>query len=208
MHAYRSAGYLVWDALLEGAGSQEPERLGVLMRSATLVWAAMDAQAAAASEAYRATETELRRRTDEQLQALLDALLEGQESPGLAARAAAGLDLPERGAYAVVVLRAERRDRREACHRPLRGAGYAVHLADAGRREVGRGAAGPDQGLDAVAQALERAVLGARRDQSRGTGAGRSWGGRGGWPNWRCGPVRRTRPRSYAWISGCRRRSW
>lgn len=161
VHAYRSAGYLVWDALLEGTGGQEPERLAVLMRSATLVWAAVDAQAAVASEAYRATEMELRRRTDEQLQALLDALLDGQESPGLAARAAAGLDLPERGSYAVVVLRAERRDPREAFHRPLRGAGYRFVWRMRADREVGVVLLGPDQGLDAVAQALSGRCSGA-----------------------------------------------
>ncbi|WP_210584850.1 CdaR family transcriptional regulator [Streptomyces sp. GESEQ-35] len=157
VHAYRSAGYLVWDALLEGAGGQEPERVGVLVRSATLVWAAIDAQAAVASEAYRATEMELRRRTDEQLHALLDALLEepaGQETPGLAARAAAGLDLPERGAYAVVVLRTERRDAREAFHRPLPAAGYRFVWRMRADREVGVVLLGPGQGLDAVARLL------------------------------------------------------
>lgn len=125
VHSYRSAGYLVWDALLEGPVGREPERLAVLMRAATMVWSAVDAQTVAASEAYRATERELRRRTDEQLQALLDALLEGQEAPGLAARAAAGLDLPEQGPYAVVVLRPERRDLREAVPRPVQGGGCA-----------------------------------------------------------------------------------
>ncbi|MEU7576893.1 helix-turn-helix domain-containing protein [Streptomyces sp. NPDC041068] len=124
VHSYRNAGYLVWDSLLEGAAGKDPEKLRVLMRSATMVWSAVDAQAAVASDAYRATELELRRRTDEQLQALLDALLEGRSAPGLAARAAAGLDLPERGPYAVVVLRVDRRDGREAFHRQIQRAGF------------------------------------------------------------------------------------
>ncbi|MET8713495.1 helix-turn-helix domain-containing protein [Streptomyces sp. NPDC004735] len=46
------------------------------------------------------------RRGDERGGALLDALLEGRPDPGLAARAASGLDLPELGRYAVAVLRA------------------------------------------------------------------------------------------------------
>ncbi|MGW7264621.1 PucR family transcriptional regulator [Streptomyces sp. NPDC054842] len=154
VHSYRSAGYLVWDALLEGVTGKEPERLGALMRSATMVWSAVDAQAAAASEAYRATEMELRRRTDEQLQALLDALLEGQEAPGLAARAAAGLDLPERGPYAVVVLRSERRDGREAFHRPVQGAGFRFVWRMRADCEVGVVALGPGQDLDGVARVL------------------------------------------------------
>lgn len=49
----------------------------------------------------------MRRRGDERVQALLDALLEDRSAPGLAARAAAGLALPEQGRYAVVVLRTD-----------------------------------------------------------------------------------------------------
>ncbi|MFC9948007.1 helix-turn-helix domain-containing protein [Streptomyces pratensis] len=48
----------------------------------------------------------MRRRSDEQGRALLDALLECRSEPGLAARAASCLDLPEHGRYAVAVLRA------------------------------------------------------------------------------------------------------
>ncbi|MEU1328713.1 helix-turn-helix domain-containing protein [Streptomyces sp. NPDC005865] len=178
VHSYRNAGYLVWDALLEGAAGREPERLAVLMRSATMVWSAVDAQAAVASDAYRATELELRRRTDEQLQALLDALLEGRSAPGLAARAAAGLDLPEHGPYAVVVLRVERRDGREAFHRQIQRAGYrfvwrmrtdcevgVVALAPAGSgcadgpetdgSAGGDGFGSGDGGLDGLARLLE-----------------------------------------------------
>ncbi|WP_405728560.1 helix-turn-helix domain-containing protein [Streptomyces sp. NBC_00028] len=152
VHAYRNAGYLVWDALVEGAAGREPERLAALMRSTTMVWSAVDAQAEAASEAYRATEAELRRRTDEQLQALLDALLEGQATPGLAARAAAGLDLPEHGPYAVVVLRAERR---EPAERPVQGAGFRFIWRMRADGEVGVVALCPGQGLDGVARVLE-----------------------------------------------------
>ncbi|MFI9827688.1 PucR family transcriptional regulator [Streptomyces sp. NPDC051913] len=152
IHAYRNAGYLVWDALVEGAAGREPERLAALMRSTTMVWSAVDAQAEAASEAYRATEAELRRRTDEQLQALLDALLEGQATPGLAARAAAGLDLPEHGPYAVVVLRAERR---EPAERPVQGAGFRFIWRMRADGEVGVVALSPGQGLDGVARVLE-----------------------------------------------------
>ncbi|MGX1911771.1 PucR family transcriptional regulator [Streptomyces phaeochromogenes] len=154
VHAYRAAGYLVWDALMEegAAALQEPERLVVLMRSATMVWSAVDAQAAVATEAYRATEMELRRRTDERLQALLDALLEGQEAPGLAARAAAGLDLPERGPYAVVVLRSERR---ESYRRPVEGDGFRFIWRMRADCEVGVVALAEGQGLDGVARALD-----------------------------------------------------
>ncbi|MFF3613000.1 PucR family transcriptional regulator [Streptomyces sp. NPDC002580] len=155
VHAYRAAGYLVWDALMESAASREPERLAVLMRSATMVWSAVDAQAATASDSYLSTERELRRRTDEQLQALLDALLEGQEAPGLAARAAAGLDLPEHGPYAVVVLRTERHDGRDGCVRPMLGAGLRFIWRMRADCEIGVVVLDPDQGLDAVALLLD-----------------------------------------------------
>ncbi|MFE0427514.1 PucR family transcriptional regulator, partial [Streptomyces sp. NPDC058953] len=107
-HAYRQAGYLVWDELLTIVAEEDPEALTVLARTAGQIWAGVDRQTAAVTDAYRATERELHRRTDERAQALLDALLEGRVTPGLAARAAAGLDLPERGRYAVVVLKVER----------------------------------------------------------------------------------------------------
>ncbi|MFH8607495.1 PucR family transcriptional regulator [Streptomyces sp. NPDC018029] len=161
VHSYRNAGYLVWDSLLEGTAGKDPEKLAVLMRSATMVWSAVDAQAAVASDAYRATELELRRRTDEQLQALLDALLEGRSAPGLAARAAAGLDLPEHGPYAVVVLRVDRRDGREAFHRQIQRTGFRFIWRMRTDCEVGvvaLGAAagdGEESGLDGLARLLD-----------------------------------------------------
>ncbi|MFD5637134.1 PucR family transcriptional regulator [Streptomyces sp. NPDC127077] len=155
VHAYRAAGYLVWDALMESAASREPERLAVLMRCATMVWSAVDAQATTASESYLATERELRRRTDEQLQALLDALLEGHQAPGLAARAAAGLDLPEHGPYAVVVLRTERHDGRDVCVRPVVGAGLRFIWRMRADCEIAVVALDAGQGLDGVARLLD-----------------------------------------------------
>ncbi|GGR98274.1 PucR family transcriptional regulator [Streptomyces aureoverticillatus] len=166
VHSYRNAGYLVWDALLEGASGGDPERLAALMRSATLVWSAVDAQAVTASDAYRETELELRRRTDERAQALLDALLEGQSEPGLAARAAAGLDLPERGPYAVVVLRVERRGGRDAPHRRVQEAGFRFVWRMRTDCEVGVVALGAEAGLDGLVALLDRLGVGA------GSGAG------------------------------------
>ncbi|MBT2397084.1 CdaR family transcriptional regulator [Streptomyces sp. ISL-100] len=164
VHSYRQAGYLIWDALLEGAAGAEgaegsrggdPEKLAVLMRAATTVFAAVDAETATASEAYRATEAELRHRTDERLQALLDALLEGKESPpGLAARAAAGLDLPEQGRYAVVVLRLERRDGREPFHRRIQGAGMRFIWRMRTDCEVGVVSLGEETTLAALSELL------------------------------------------------------
>lgn len=154
VYAYRHAGYLVWDALLEDAATADPARTTALMRSATMVWAAVDDQAQTATEAYRATELELRRRTDERLQALLDALLDGGRAPELTSRAAAGLDLPEHGRYAVVVLRVERRDGRAPFHRMIRGAGMRFIWRMRADCELGVVSLAPGTGLDALEEAL------------------------------------------------------
>lgn len=53
----------------------------------------------------------MQRRGDEGAPALLDALLEGRARPGAGERAATGLGLPERGRYAVAVLRAGQPER-------------------------------------------------------------------------------------------------
>ncbi|MEU8521746.1 helix-turn-helix domain-containing protein [Streptomyces sp. NPDC048577] len=154
VHAYRHAGHLVWEALIEGA-TAAPAQLATLMQSATIVWSAVDAQADTASEAYRATERELRRRTDEQLQALLDALLQGQRSPEVVARASAGLDLPEQGRYAVVVLRCDRREASEAFHRRVQGSGARFLWRMGADCEVGVVSLAEGTGLDALAELLE-----------------------------------------------------
>lgn len=154
VHAYRHAGQLVWDALIEDA-SGFPSRLAALTQSATIMWSAVDAQADTASEAYRATELELRRRTDEQLQALLDALLHGQRSPEVTSRAAAGLDLPEHGRYAVVVLRHDRREVPEPFHRRLQGAGVRFLWRMGADCEFGVVSLAEGTGLDALSELLE-----------------------------------------------------
>ncbi|MGW6307145.1 PucR family transcriptional regulator [Streptomyces niveus] len=117
LHAYRHAGYLVWDELLRIVGEKDPDDVPMLVHTASHMWAGVDRQATAVAEAYRSTEQSMARRSDERVQALLDALLEGRSTPGLAARAAAGLDLPEQGRYVVVVVRVERRDGREPFRR-------------------------------------------------------------------------------------------
>ncbi|WP_327352215.1 PucR family transcriptional regulator [Streptomyces sp. NBC_01304] len=155
VNAYREAGRLTWESLLDAAGAQDPERAAVAMQSATMVWSAVDEQVDTVSEAYRATELELRRRTDERLQALLDALLDGRRDPELTSRAAAGLDLPEQGRYAVVVLRVERRDGREPFHRLIQGTGVRFVWRMRADCELGVAALAPDTGLDALASLLD-----------------------------------------------------
>ncbi|MFD3514967.1 PucR family transcriptional regulator [Streptomyces sp. NPDC058657] len=155
LHAYRKAGYLVWDELLETVRTEDPEALPVLVHTAAQVWAAVDGQVATVADAYRSTEEDMQRRTDERVQALLDALLEGQTSAALVARAAAGLDLPEQGRYAVVALRVERRDGREF-HRVTAAAGMRFFWRMRTEYEVAVVALGAGTGLAELAAELER----------------------------------------------------
>ncbi|GHH36009.1 PucR family transcriptional regulator [Streptomyces candidus] len=160
LHAYRKAGYLVWDELLDIVTAKDPESLPVLVHTAAQMWAAVDRQAATVAQAYRNTEEDMHRRTDERVQALLDALLEGQDSAGLVARAAAGLDLPEQGRYAVVALRAERRDGREQFHRVTAAAGMRFFWRMRTDYEVAVVALEPETGLAELAAELERRCAG------------------------------------------------
>ncbi|MFI6943615.1 PucR family transcriptional regulator [Streptomyces sp. NPDC050418] len=161
VHAYRQGGRLVWDELLtEAQGGGRQERLPVLMQAASMVWSAVNDQEDTLSEAYRATELELRRRTDERLQALLDALLDGQNAPELTSRAAAGLDLPEQGRYAVVVLPLDRRDSSEPLHRLIRATGVRFVWRMRADCELGVAALEASVGLDALSGLLEAGCTG------------------------------------------------
>ncbi|WP_372350248.1 PucR family transcriptional regulator [Streptomyces sp. KL116D] len=79
----------------------------------------------------------------------------GRPTPGLAARAAAGLDLPEHGPYAVVVLRVERRDAREAFHRRIQDPGFRFVWRMRADCEVGVVGLGTDRTLDDVSALLD-----------------------------------------------------
>ncbi|MFC7643331.1 hypothetical protein ACFQX6_22710 [Streptosporangium lutulentum] len=119
LRSYRLSAQVMWDGLIEVVTEEEPENLAVLIRSATNVWHATDRQAIAAAEAYRRREAEMFGRTAERVQALLDALLEDRADAALVRSAAAALDLPELGRYAVVVTRLPgRQDHREDAVRP------------------------------------------------------------------------------------------
>ncbi|MDK1472155.1 helix-turn-helix domain-containing protein [Streptomyces sp. 549] len=154
VHAYRHAGYVTWDALLDTATGQGPESLSAVTRAATAMWATVDRQAATAADAYRATEQEMLRRTDERVQALLDALLAGQTAPGLVQRASAALDLPEQGRYAVVALRAERHVGQAPFHRIPAADGMAFTWRMRTDYEVAVVALGESAGLDELAAVL------------------------------------------------------
>ncbi|WP_119729551.1 PucR family transcriptional regulator [Thermomonospora amylolytica] len=122
LRAFRVGGRICWEAMIEVVSEADPGSLPVLLRFASIVWHTNEMQSNAVSESYRRTESELLRRSGERMAALLDALLEGRGADGgLAKAAAAALDLPMNGRYAVAVLRSPRRD--DGFERPERVGG-------------------------------------------------------------------------------------
>ena len=103
LHAYRVGFRVIWEGLVSQArrsGEVEP-----LVDAATEVWELVDAFSSTVADSYRATEAELVRRGDRRRDALLDALLDGRGTErAIASAAAAALDLPEHGRYAVAVV--------------------------------------------------------------------------------------------------------
>jgi PucR-like helix-turn-helix protein len=109
LRAFRVGGRICWEAMIEVVSMDDPDALPTMLRYASLVWYTNEVQSNAVAEAYRRAESELLRRSNERVQALLDALLEGRGADGgLAKAAAAALDLPMHGRFAVVVLRQPR----------------------------------------------------------------------------------------------------
>ncbi|WP_037558451.1 PucR family transcriptional regulator [Spirillospora albida] len=153
LRCYRIGGRIVWEALIEVVAEDDPDALPVLLRYASTVWHTIERQSTVVSEVYRRTESELLKRSGERVQALLDALLEGRGADGgLAQAAAAALDLPEHGRYAVAVVRTPRQAPGFA-ERPeeLSGLRFVWRTrTDAEVAVISLGAAGTDEVLAAL----------------------------------------------------------
>jgi hypothetical protein len=136
LHAYRLGFRTIWEGLVEQARTQGGS-VEELVGAATEVWEVVHRFSSEVADAYRATESEIVRRDDRHRHALIDALLDGRGMQrSLAADAAAALDLPEHGRFAVVVL-----DGTE-------GSGTAAAaLEGQGLRSAWRGRAGREVGL-------------------------------------------------------------
>ncbi len=107
LHAYRVGFRIIWEALVTEA-RRSGDGIEALVDAATEVWELVDVFSSTVSESYRSTEAEFARRDDRRRDALVDALLEGRGTErSVAADAAAALDLPEHGRYAVVVVSGE-----------------------------------------------------------------------------------------------------
>lgn len=107
LHAYRVGFRIIWEGLVTEA-RRSGDGIESLVDAATEVWELVDVFSSAVADSYRFTEAEFARRDDRRRDALVDALLEGRGAErSVAADAAAALDLPEHGRFAVVVLGSE-----------------------------------------------------------------------------------------------------
>ncbi|MFD9425737.1 MULTISPECIES: CdaR family transcriptional regulator [unclassified Streptomyces] len=106
LHSYRRGGRLLWEMMYEVIAERHPTALPVLLPAAAVVWDVLEQITDAVAESYRQAEAARAARDQERRHSLLDALLDGSGvAAGLASEAAARLGLPERGRYAVIVLR-------------------------------------------------------------------------------------------------------
>lgn len=101
LRAYRLAGRMLWEELLDVVAVEQPDQLATLARSVPHSWKAIDLQSNRASESYHRRRDELLSQDADRVYEALDALLEDRD-PGHLAPVAARLGLPKRGRYAVV----------------------------------------------------------------------------------------------------------
>ncbi|MFI8434780.1 PucR family transcriptional regulator [Streptomyces sp. NPDC079020] len=106
LQSYRLGGRLLWETMYEVVAERFPTALPTLLPAAAVVWDVLEQITGAVAESYRQAEAARAARDQERRHSLLDALLDGSGvAAGLASEAAARLGLPERGRYAVIVLR-------------------------------------------------------------------------------------------------------
>lgn len=78
LHAWQVGGHVLWSDIAERTGTEDPEQLRELVRSASEVFSVTESYAAAMARSYQTVEQELRGSTDLRLMAVLDALLDGR----------------------------------------------------------------------------------------------------------------------------------
>ncbi|WP_203337719.1 PucR family transcriptional regulator [Nocardioides limicola] len=114
LHAYRLAGRLVWERMMERASAEDAETLPQL---AAELWSLIDELSSAAAEAYGQQSAERARRDTRARELLLRSLLDGTlDNPSRLWEARRVLQLPETGAFLVVSAEAMDTD-----HEPLHG---------------------------------------------------------------------------------------
>ncbi|MHC5263185.1 PucR family transcriptional regulator [Streptomyces sp. UC4497] len=102
-HAFRLGGALVWQALVDEVTLRHPEDAHLLVHLAVDVWNFVDEHCTHVAESYRRAERELTWRRENRRRLMAAALLDGATRIADLPDAAAALDLPERGRYAVLI---------------------------------------------------------------------------------------------------------
>ncbi|CAN5262337.1 hypothetical protein BH09ACT6_BH09ACT6_07430 [soil metagenome] len=102
LHAYRIAGFVLWDELV--ARSVSTERTEELLRISSDVWGVIDSFSTAAAEAYREVIDERERRDVQACTARLLSVLDGTVPPGELSSALRALDLADTHDYFVVAV--------------------------------------------------------------------------------------------------------
>lgn len=149
LHAYRVGFRVIWEGLVTEA-RRSGDGVEALVDTATEVWELVDVFSSTVADAYRSTEAEFARRDDRRRDALVDALLDGRGTErSIAAGAAAALDLPEHGRYAVVVLGGE--EVAPSLGSSLRARGLRCAWRTRTDREIGLVALGSHQPAELVA---------------------------------------------------------
>lgn len=166
LHAYRLGYRIIWERLVQQARVAGPGGIEALVEAATEVWAIIDEFSSIVADAYRQTEADFARRDDRRRNTLVDALLEGRGTErAVAADAAAALDLPEHGRFAVVVLAGE--DTSRPAGSALARAGMRSVWRLRTDREIGLVSLGRSEPPDVV-RALQSVPAAAVPEQGRG----------------------------------------
>jgi hypothetical protein len=106
LRAYRLAGSLLWEGMVEVVTEKYPEYLPVLLTGARRTFQMTEQLSTSSTESYHQARQELRQARLGRSYEVLDDLLDGRGADGtLVESAAAALDLPEHGHYVVVAVR-------------------------------------------------------------------------------------------------------
>ncbi|MEU8704511.1 helix-turn-helix domain-containing protein [Streptomyces sp. NPDC048565] len=109
MHAFRMGGAMVWQGLVDDTARRHPEDTRLLVHVAADVWNFVDEHCGVVADAYRQAERRLSWRRENQQRLMTAALLDGTARIADLPDAAAMLDLPVQGRYAVLAVAGARR---------------------------------------------------------------------------------------------------
>lgn len=109
LHAFRMGGAMVWQDLVDDTARRHPEDIRLLVHVAADVWNFVDEHCGVVADAYRQTERRLAWRRENRQRLMAAALLDGTAQIAELPDAAAMLELPEHGRYAVLVVSTARR---------------------------------------------------------------------------------------------------